>query len=780
MQQHGADFAIPYLNVDNDTVKTKEYIAEYFKSSFDLYYSLYDNIKEEHIWDCSCKLRVPMGWYLGHTASFYNNKLRMYNFIDRQNNSVYKYFDYMFAQGTDELDWNDFVSYCPSNHSHWPSVDTLKQYAIDTRDDILRLIENIPLTTLPISNSQSDSQQYFWWILLMGIEHERIHLETSGMLIRQLPIHKIKEEITGIWKFEYPLNKSMDTMTSMELLPVGLPQNELLPVAGRRVTYGRGTADDPVDMDTFGWDAEYGQFTVDVPDFNASKYLVSNYEYLEFVLDGGYLDNIYWSETAWQWVQDTNAVAPKFWVFDHDETGQNPFTSFNGMLFQGIQSNGFLSRLNLKLRNLLTEIDMKFAWSRPVICNHYEAQAFLKWKGEQSGKQLRLLTEDEWFVLRTLEKDSKVDTHTMTGLGDGGSGNINFQYFASEVPVCLFEFGNTGFYDVIGNVQQHTLTQFHPFDGYEVDPLYSDFTTPFLNESYFLMKGGSYLSSGNMALIHNRCEWFRPHYFQAAGIRYVESSRTMDDIEVQNEGRPTTESYFEGTEESNEAMNEMVHFQYSKNEVNVRQSVADIVTQFVRDLDGDGRYSLDILDIGCGAGGVSYGLAGYFGDKFGDEIKVNVVGVDDRARMIGLANQMQQNYRLEYTMDSIQNGEDQVVFLEDLGLENTTDSVRFIHDKELDFVWNNEMEWDVILGYNIWERFSTVLTEKDLSSALSDNGVMILIEDDSVATDEEGAGRGNVFGSGMKKIHDFELSPQIHPGRSLSGSVWSTFTVAAE
>ena len=40
----------------------------------------------------------------------------------------------------------------------------------------------------------------------------------------------------------------------------------------------------------YGWDNEYGFKSTVVSDFRASKYLVSNAEYLEFVEDGGYSD----------------------------------------------------------------------------------------------------------------------------------------------------------------------------------------------------------------------------------------------------------------------------------------------------------------------------------------------------------------------------------------------------------------------------------------------------------------------------------------------------------
>lgn len=52
----------------------------------------------------------------------------------------------------------------------------------------------------------------------------------------------------------------------------------------------------PFDHDVYGWDNEYGEGTVDVTPFQASKYLVSNGEFLEFVQDNGYTTRQYWTD----------------------------------------------------------------------------------------------------------------------------------------------------------------------------------------------------------------------------------------------------------------------------------------------------------------------------------------------------------------------------------------------------------------------------------------------------------------------------------------------------
>ena len=61
------------------------------------------------------------------------------------------------------------------------------------------------------------------WIILMGIEHERIHLETSSVLIRQLPITHVKPH--PAWT------------ACTETGPA--PQNQLIDIPQSRVQLGK-------------------------------------------------------------------------------------------------------------------------------------------------------------------------------------------------------------------------------------------------------------------------------------------------------------------------------------------------------------------------------------------------------------------------------------------------------------------------------------------------------------------------------------------------------------
>ena len=73
---------------------------------------------------------------------------------------------------------------------------------------------------------------------------------------------------------------------------------------------------------------------------------------------------------------------------------------------------------------------------------------------------------------------------------------------------------------------QHTLTPQHPFDGFKVHPIYDDYTVPCFGPNHNIIKGGSWISTGIEATPYSRYQ-FRRHFFQHAGIRYVESDRNM-------------------------------------------------------------------------------------------------------------------------------------------------------------------------------------------------------------------------------------------------------------
>ena len=170
------------INLDNGTVEEKrEEIRKYFLQTYELDEKLFELLKdEESIYKQPNRLRHPLIFYFGHTATFFVNKLTLANILTTRIN---KDFESKFAIGVDEMSWDDLES----KHYSWPSVEETKKYRLEVKEIVLNLIDTLEFT-LPI-NWESPM-----WIILMGIEHENIHIETSSVLLRELDEKRLVDD----------------------------------------------------------------------------------------------------------------------------------------------------------------------------------------------------------------------------------------------------------------------------------------------------------------------------------------------------------------------------------------------------------------------------------------------------------------------------------------------------------------------------------------------------------------------------------------------------------
>jgi len=431
-------------------------LRRYFHQTCEIYERLFDLIRDESsFYERHEPLRHPLIFYFAHPAVFYLNKLTAGRYIPARLDPA---LEAMMAVGVDEMSWDDLNT----AHYDWPAVATVKRYRAAMRKLVDDFIQTMPLE-LPIRwNSPA-------WLILMGIEHERIHLETSSVIMRQMPLDELRQGA------ELTAEEQRLWASCPQAGPA--PANEWLPVAATHVRLGKRDSDR-----TYGWDNEYGVEEADLPPFRAGRRLVSNAEFMEFVADGGYRDEAWWTDEGRGWLKYTRAEHPKFWVR---------------------QGDGF------RQRNLLDEIPLPLDW--PVEVNCLEAQAYCAWLAAKTGENVLLPTEAHWQALRdTVAGDQPT--------WDPAPGNINLEHHASSCPVDAFPQGE--FCDIVGNVWQWTRTPIMPFKGFEVHPLYDDFSVPTFDGRHNLMKGGSWISTGNEALASARYA-FRRHFFQHAGFRTI-------------------------------------------------------------------------------------------------------------------------------------------------------------------------------------------------------------------------------------------------------------------
>jgi protein-L-isoaspartate O-methyltransferase len=163
----------------------------------------------------------------------------------------------------------------------------------------------------------------------------------------------------------------------------------------------------------------------------------------------------------------------------------------------------------------------------PVDVNYLEAQAFCAWKSQQTNTHITLPSEALWHALK--EFSQAPDEKNWKKIAPF---NINLEHYSSACPVDMFQ--SNGFYDVLGNVWQWTTTAIDGFEGFEVHPLYDDFSVPTFDGRHNIFKGGSFISTGNELLKESRYA-FRRHFPQHAGFRYVEVSPSYNQIQEQKQ-----------------------------------------------------------------------------------------------------------------------------------------------------------------------------------------------------------------------------------------------------
>jgi 5-histidylcysteine sulfoxide synthase/putative 4-mercaptohistidine N1-methyltranferase len=592
-----------------DAEEKREEIRRYFHATYSLDEQLYETLASEEAFYLRPEpLRHPLIFYLGHTAAFYINKLIVAKITNQRINPR---FESMFAVGVDEMSWDDLND----AHYDWPTPDEVKAYRDTVRGVVDETIRAMPLT-MPINWDNP------FWVILMGIEHERIHLETSSVIIRRLPIETVRQ--LPLWSICPETGKA--------------PQNELIPVTGGRVVLGK-SKDHPL----YGWDNEFGRQENEVWDFSASRYLVSNQEYLGFVEDRGYEQHDYWTQEGWKWVGYVKARRPLFWI----------------------ESPG-----GYQLRTMARIIDMPWDW--PVEVNYLEAKAFCNWLASKTGKPIRLPTEAEWHRLR--------DVHNIPDqpYWQKAPGNVNLEHWSSSCPVNCFRFGE--FFDIIGNVWQWTETPITGFHGFQIHPYYDDFSTPTFDTQHNLIKGGSWISTGNEAT--RDCRYaFRRHFFQHAGLRYVQSQQPL--------------AMPEAMYETDSAVSQYCEAHYGRTYFDVPNYPAQCAAACFKH--SEGRPRRKALDLGCAVGRASFELATQFD---------LVTGIDFSARFIRIALQLKEKGNVHYEL--VEEGE--VVSyhearMSEMGLDRVAERVEFFQGDATNLK-PHFTGYDLILAANLIDRLN--------------------------------------------------------------------------
>lgn len=367
--------------------------------------------------------------------------------------------DRLFAFGIDPVGGG-----LPSDQpSDWPSLQTAFEYAAKVRtaiDD--RLAREI--AKAPAANGDGFSLDA---LLNVAIEHRLMHLETLAYMLHQLAFDK---------KVRGPSSASRQAAPP----PVS---NRMIEIPAGNVTLGLSR-----DAVLFGWDNEYEANQVPVAAFEIDEFMVTNREFLGFIVAGGYDTSTFWSEADWNWKTARQIQHPVFWK-----------KSGNEWLY----------------RSMFTEFALPLDW--PVYVSHAEASAYARWSGKS------LPTEAEWHGAAYGTPEGLQRFYPWGEKAPAPRfGNFDFRSWDPE-PVNALPDGHSAFgiQGMLGNGWEWTSTPFAPFPGFRQFSFYPGYSADFFDGHHFVMKGGSPQTAACMLRPTFR-NWFQPHYqYVYAGFRCV-------------------------------------------------------------------------------------------------------------------------------------------------------------------------------------------------------------------------------------------------------------------
>ena len=221
-----SDGTLTSLSLPNLATCDRQQVLDYFDNTWTLTEVLFSGLKGEEAFfrPPYHHLRHPMIFYYGHPPALYINKLRVAGLIEKPLNP---YFEQLFETGVDEMRWDDLSK----NAMLWPRLQEVHAY----RQQVYRTVREVIETHPGLAPGHPPIQQnHPLWALFMGFEHERIHLETSSVLIRELPLTLVQRPA------EWPRLHPTAERTAAGFPPrVGhdSPANDLIDAA---VSNGRG------------------------------------------------------------------------------------------------------------------------------------------------------------------------------------------------------------------------------------------------------------------------------------------------------------------------------------------------------------------------------------------------------------------------------------------------------------------------------------------------------------------------------------------------------------
>jgi ergothioneine biosynthesis protein EgtB len=438
------------LPLRQDGQSAVEYLREKYAAAWARSDEIFKILPASEIYAKPIVWRHPFIFYVGHLPAFSWNQicggiLKWPSFNP--------YYDDLFCRGIDpDVDTGE-CHWHPEVPDHWPSLAETIVYRDKVRGAILDSVEALSYCRSDDIMAQGDR------VLQMVLEHEYMHQETLLYMMQQLSLlQKIRPSVPVRYFFQ-PLRFSEPVHIPKGQARLGACFSEL----------------------SFGWDNEFNQIVVDVPSFSIDSLPVTNGQFSEFVLAGGYDDERYWRAEDWRWKELEKKRHPACWFNQGDEWFY---------------------------RAMFDVFPLKQVSSWPVYVSLAEARAYATWRGK------RLPTESEFHRAAFYGPDGRESSYPW---GDGAptARHGNFDFVAwSPAPVGSSPAGASrwGVYELLGNGWELTDTPFAPLPGFTpYMTTYPDYSQDFFDGKHFVLKGASWATASDLLRPSFR-NWYQAHY----------------------------------------------------------------------------------------------------------------------------------------------------------------------------------------------------------------------------------------------------------------------------
>ncbi|MGH9394739.1 MAG: SUMF1/EgtB/PvdO family nonheme iron enzyme [Terriglobales bacterium] len=341
--------------------------------------------------------------------------------------------DQLFAFGIDPLE-----GALPSDAaSAWPAPAEVGAYNRQVR-------ERLEAALAAKNGADPAGAQRMAELLEVALEHRWMHVETLSYLFHNLD-------------YEQKLAPALDSASPQQAAPAaGQGSAVRIPAGAVRLGQPRGAS--------FGWDNEFEAHTVEVDEFAAERYKVTNRDYLAFV-EGG-------------------AEAPHFWM-RHGEQWW--------------------------LRGMFAAKPLPLDW--PVYVTHHQARAYCGWAGK------RLPSEAEWQRMAYASPAGEERQYPWGSAAPAEAGPSGWD----PMPTQARPDGASawGVEDLIGNGWEWTSSVFAPFPGFAAFDFYPGYSANFFDGKHYVLKGGSPRTAACL-LRRSFRNWFQPNYpYAYAGFRCI-------------------------------------------------------------------------------------------------------------------------------------------------------------------------------------------------------------------------------------------------------------------